>query len=294
MRKVLLLAYLLAVAMVAACGSDSEQKAEEEPGYAGGTANDTGPRIAVTCGYSLTNEADMIFKPTTKPPAHQHDIYGPERFGNELEPADLLGMGTTCKQVDEGDHSAWWRPAATWGGQPVRPATKLVIYLDVTKGISAEKIRPFPVGFEDVSRRPTFRCNEGEWVASPPNRCAVPQGQEKPALHVRLVYDQCLNPDDKSVEANTARVRNGACPSTHPVLLPAIQSTGTYRLPKVEGPLRVAGTTGDSQSPSTMHEDFVNGWDQAKLKELVGLCLRQTGQQERRPERCRTSDRDVG
>jgi Domain of unknown function (DUF1996) len=265
---------ILLLALAWGCGSE-----EPDPNYEGG--NDFGPRIAVTCLHSVTNEADMIFRPTSKPPAHKHDVFGPERFENDLTASDLQGIPSTCKQ--DGDHSAWWRPGVYWNGEPLKPPTKLVIYLEITDGISAEKIRPFPVAFEDVSRSPSFRCGDGDWSAQAPSRCGGG------SLEIRMIYDQCLDPTSDQVEANTAPARRSGCPESHPVLLPKIQSTGTYRLPGASGPLRVEGNSG-IMDPSSMHEDFVNGWDQDVLKARVGLCLRQTGQQERRPEVCRTSD----
>jgi hypothetical protein len=266
--------FVLLITLAASCAPEDEY---QEP-QAG---NDTGPRIALTCTYTLSSEADPIFEPTMKPPMHKHDVFGPSTFNNSLTGASLQSAPTSCKQ--DGDHSAWWRPAVYWGGQPLRAPAKLVVYGEVTPGISAEQIRPWPVGFEDVSRRPTFRCGDGDWSKTAPTRCGAD------TLEIRMEYEQCVNPNDKTIEANTVLPRNGKCAAPHTLLTPKLQTTGTYRLPGAAGPLKVEGNTGISDA-SSMHEDFMNGWNQETLKDRVALCLRATGEREPRPEVCRTSD----
>lgn len=241
----------------------------------------TGPRIALTCEHTVDSNADPIFKPTTMPPAHPHNFYGPDQVDNSTTSADLLATGTHCKQPE--DHSAWWRPALTWGGEPLKPANKLVIYGEVTSRETAESVRPWPAGFRDVSRTAVFQCGSGDWKNRPPATCNADK------LEIRMFYDQCVDTTNAAVEENTSGATDGRCKAPFSLMVPKLQSTGTYFLPKADGPLRVYGNSGIGDY-TTMHEDFMNGWNQDKLREMVGLCLRQTGQNETRPEVCRTSN----
>lgn len=244
--------------------------------------NDIGPRIAATCERSVASKADPIIKPTSEPPAHQHQFFGPPQVSNDTTRADLLSMSTTCKQA--GDNSAWWRPEVYWGGVPLRHPSKLVIYYEITSPETAESVRPWPADFEDISRDPSFRCGNGDWGAAP-TRCRAS------TIQIRMEYEQCLDTSDSTVEQNTVLPVRGKCPADHPLMIPKIQSTATYQIPQEMGPLTVAGNTGVSPATS-MHEDFMNGWDTETLRKKVALCLRQTNQNDRRPDECRTSDRE--
>ena len=58
------------------------------------------------------------------------------------------------------------------------------------------------------------------------------------------------------------------CPSTHPYPVPMLQTNFTYPIPTTRGTVSLA-----SGAYSTMHVDFYNAWDQAKLKDLVDRCI---------------------
>lgn len=286
---VLLLALLLIIGAVAVpylLGLAAKEKEEPGgPGYAGGNANDTGPRIAATCERTVASKADPIFKPTAEPPAHQHQFFGPPEVSNDTTRADLLGMSTTCKQP--GDHSVQWRPEVYWHGIPLRHPPKDVIYYEITSPETAEQVRPWPADYQDVSRQPTFRCGNGEWSGTAPNRCSAG------SIQIRMVYEQCLDPSSDVVEENTTAPVRGKCPGSHPLMIPKIQTTATYQLPEGQtaGPLTVAGNTGVMPA-SSMHEDYMNGWEAEALRAKVAKCLRQTNQNDPRPAECRTSDRE--
>jgi hypothetical protein len=54
--------------------------------------------------------------------------------------------------------------------------------------------------------------------------------------------------------------------------------------------LRTESNQGANRPMSEFHINFMNGWDQARLAELVDDCLRDTGFDDPRPEKCRVGN----
>jgi len=68
-----------------------------------------------------------------------------------------------------------------------------------------------------------------------------------------------------------ADLESGACPATHPVSVPRLHLKSIYDT--FGGP----GITLSSGAPGTMHADFWNTWDQAKLAALIKSCINESG-----------------
>ena len=63
------------------------------------------------------------------------------------------------------------------------------------------------------------------------------------------------------------------CPSTHPYPVPMLQTNIEFPIPP--GTRGKVSLSSDHGAPggSTMHADFFNAWDQARLEHLVDTCL---------------------
>ena len=136
-----------------------------------------------------------------------------------------------------------------------------------------------------------WRCANGSWSTTPPRQCS--NGK----LVVRIKFPDCLAVDssgqplldtrDDQVPPNTLHVpddhrshmvdavkpNNSAvekCPSTHPYPVPMLQTNFTFPIPTTRGTVKLSSGTG---AYSTMHADFYNAWDQARLKDLVDRCI---------------------
>jgi hypothetical protein len=182
------------------------------------------------------------------------------------------------------DKSAWWVPNV-YAGDTELKAAKIVEYDQITRDLPQSEIKPFPRGFEAIARNPQFRCGNGEFKTAM-NTCSAD------TFDARLDFNQCFNPNDAVVESNLVKPLSSRCPSTHPVLLPQIQVQLTYRMPagSPDGPITVAGTTGDHMDETSFHADFIHVYDtQADYVDLMKKCLT-LKQDERRPDVCRTSD----
>jgi Domain of unknown function (DUF1996) len=69
-----------------------------------------------------------------------------------------------------------------------------------------------------------------------------------------------------SVQSQNGGVKK--CPSTHPYPVPMLQTNFQFPIPTTRGK-----PTLSSGAYSTMHADFFNAWDQAKLEDLVDRCI---------------------
>lgn len=270
---------LLAIAcagLLVQCGAD-----EKTGGYAQQEVK-KGPRIGATCLYSHASKDDPIIEPTTEPPRHPHLFFGNESTDQDSTYQSLRSANTLCKQ--DGDKSAWWIPQPMWGPDEIH-SDKLLIYYQQTKGMDTQAIRPPPRGFEAIGRQASFRCGgtEAEFTTRPLRSC------DASAISIRVDFNQCYDPRNRTVEANLVAPVNRKCPRPHTTLLPQIQVQQNLRIPDASGPLRVTGNEGISPATSA-HTDFINAWDQARLNTLIEDCLHNTAQDEVRPDQCRTAD----
>jgi hypothetical protein len=122
-----------------------------------------------------------------------------------------------------------------------------------------------------------WRCFNGTWSTKPPSRC------DNGKLVVRIKFPDCLqvdasgrplldSPDHRSHMVDSVRPENALkdkCPSTHPYPVPMLQTNIEIPIP----PGTRGTVTLSSGAYTTMHADFFNAWDQARLEHLVDTCL---------------------
>ena len=136
-----------------------------------------------------------------------------------------------------------------------------------------------------------WRCmNTGTFSTKPPSRC------DNGKLVVRVMFPDCLavakdeqgqpiidpttgkqiplldSPDHRSHMVDSVRPENALkdkCPSTHPYPVPMLQTNIEFPIP----PGTRGKVTLSSGAYTTMHTDFFNAWDQARLEHLVDTCL---------------------
>jgi hypothetical protein len=117
-----------------------------------------------------------------------------------------------------------------------------------------------------------WHCGASQALAAQPPRCP-----EFAPLTLRVAFPTCwdgrhLDRDDHV--AHTSYPVDGACPASHPVVLPELVLDVSY---SYVGPPRALSLS--SGPVHTAHADFLNAWEPARLEELVDSCLR-------RGERC--------
>jgi hypothetical protein len=233
-----------------------------------------GVNFVSTCGFSHRAGDDPIVYPGYPGASHDHSFVGNTSTNAFSTLTTLRAAGTTCRRP--GDTAAYWMPTLLVNGSVVAPLAATVYYRRRTLAAT----QPFPAGLKVVagssyasspqSLRVVFwNCGVLGGVArsSTPPTCPGSRGA---GLRLHVTFPDCWNgetldgPDHASHMAYSAA---GACPTSHPVPVPAISVI--FRYPTPGGPT----TTLSSGGPLTGHADFFNAWNEAALTRLVTTCL---------------------
>jgi Domain of unknown function (DUF1996)/Bacterial TSP3 repeat len=248
------------------------------------------------CNYSHTSHDDPIVFPGQPGASHEHEFIGAQGLNAFSTNDSIRNEANTCiraaneSQQRDADKSAYWAPALYVDGQKVPPnsgdhTADMGAYYKTNRRHTAS-IRPFPADFRAIAGVPTggpshigdqtvinFFCPDGV-VQQPTGPGKAPLCQTN-VLRVDINFGDCS--DGRSDSPNhrdhlaysqapaDSHVR--VCPSSHPIEVPALELGFTYR---TRGGPTARLASGDF---TTYHADFMNGWDQARLAQLVRDCL---------------------
>jgi hypothetical protein len=218
---------------------------------------------------------DPLVFPGMPGASHAHTFVGNTEPSASSTPESLVKSGASSCQ-DPKDTASYWFPTLLQNGKPV-PNTTVTFYYK--SGVTDYRtVRPFPAGFRELvgdMKTPDAASFGGNWD------CGRPGGttQEIPAscpkgnvLIVRYMAPSCWDgihldsPDHKSHMAYPVK---GACPAAHPVAVPMLQAKVAYKL--TDGV--TTGLAFSSGRSFSFHYDFMNGWNQARLEQLVTHCI---------------------
>ena len=227
------------------------------------------------CGVTKQAADDPIVFPGMPGASHLHTFVGntaPDAFST---PESLVERGgSSCR--DPKDTASYWFPTLLQNGQPV-PNTTVTFYYK--SGVTDYRtVRPFPAGFRVLvgdMKTPDAASFGGEWDCG--NRggttkeipASCPKGN---VLIVRYKAPSCwdgLHLDTPDHKSHLTYPVKGLCPAGHPVAVPMLQSKVAYKLK--DG--NTAGLKFSSGPSFSFHYDFMNGWDQARLEQLVKHCI---------------------
>jgi hypothetical protein len=242
------------------------------------------PGWIVSCNYSHSLSDDPIVFPGQPGMSHFHDFVGALSTDAFSTPVSLRAGGTACTM--SADSSAYWVPALYEDGVRLLPnATKNdALFYYRGKGVSSgTTFQTIPDGLMIIvgnahatspAENPQlgtdiiFKCGPGSNVelSAPPAQC------DSGILVLSLRFPNCwdgVNLDSADHRSHMAYPENGSCPSSHPVVLPRIESFFRYQV----GTDPIGTITLASGPYYTAHQDFFNAWDPAALSELVDKCI---------------------
>jgi hypothetical protein len=228
------------------------------------------------CAYSHSADDDPIVHAGMAGMSHRHDFFGAVTTSSVSTARSLLAGGTNCRSV--ADHSAYWAPSLLSGGVPLEPL-ELNAYYRVPVGADASQVTVPPNGLEMIAGSAdattpqdpsvvSWACGSSAARSPVPLRCPV--GAEQ---RLRLRFDPCWD----GVHLGAADHRShlaplgagGACPRSHPVLLPEISLELRYPSDGSTAPLTL------SSGPITgAHGDILVAWTHAHIAGEVATCLR--------------------
>ncbi|MEU7590565.1 DUF1996 domain-containing protein [Micromonospora sp. NPDC049230] len=237
------------------------------------------PEFHTDCEVANSAPDDPIVVPALPGASHMHTFFGP-KIDAFTTTDKLLSATTNCNAP--GDNSAYWTPELRKDGQPVPIKSMRVYYGSRVKDPST--VKPFPPGLRvvegDAKRQVDTPKNAGSnqfWCAGSAEigRSAdgnwpvcAPGGN----LIFQLVFKDCWDgknidsPDHKSHMGDPV---NGVCTGKYPVAVPDLSFMVNYQS------LGGDGLALSSGKPSSMHGDFMNAWEPARLGALVKSCLNQ-------------------
>jgi hypothetical protein len=232
-------------------------------------------QFVVRCEYSHSNEDDPIVAPGQPGSSHRHDYFGATEADASSSARGLVGGDTTCDKA--ADTAAYWQPSLYDRGEVVVP-THLDAYYRAAPGIDPARVQPFPFGLELVTGDPTaiepttseaagWTCGSSTRLAATPPECPATA-----PLHLVLTFPDCwdgehVRSDDH--RSHAAFSTGGACPGSHPVVVPQLTVTVAYPISGSGHELSLASGSVDSA-----HGDFLDAWDAAGLEREVNQCIR--------------------
>jgi hypothetical protein len=266
-----------------------------------------GSNFGTTCDVSHHSRQDPIFEP---PHGHDHIFFGatsPEVTNDDTGATLRVNHQTTCNWED--NSSAYWLPEVYRNGSttplPVDTESKILgdntIYYRAGDLRNPGIITVFPSDFEVVARDDGGP-GDVRWSC---DRTGRPLTEAPPAtcstrlLKVNIKFPQCwdkVEVDEAENKPEFLRManRDGNCTfdGGNWRAVPQITMSLNFVLPTTEvGTITVAGEDADGQLPyRSMHADFMNGWNQAVLTDLVTNCIKNVPQgtpQGKKPPECK-------
>ena len=218
---------------------------------------------------------DPLVFPGLPGASHLHTFVGNTAPTASSTPESLVNNGSSSCE-DAKDTASYWFPTLLQNGKPV-PNTTVTFYYK--SGVTDYRtVRPFPAGFRELvgdMKTPNAASFGGEWDCGNPGGTTKEIPASCPAgnvLIVRYMAPSCwdgLHLDTPDHKSHMAYPVKGVCPADHPVAVPMLQSKVAYKL--TSGVTK--GLAFSSGASFSFHYDFMNGWNQARLEELVKHCI---------------------
>lgn len=262
------------------------QPTTEQPTLNGGA-------FRVSCAVSHMGNDDPLVYPNQPGAAHHHTFFGNTSTNAK---SDLMTMASTGNSTCNGgtmNRSAYWMPSMidTGTNTPIKPDGILFYYK--TGGVFTSITAP-PKGLRMITGNA-----KGNSAATAKGlyTCITPAGTSSPwqqhvvncpigdSMQLHIDFPQCWDgvnldsPDHKSHMSDRENVPGAParCPSTHPVMIPAITLNLNYKITSANQTAnwRLASDNYATSSPGgySAHADWVNGWDEKTMAGIVKNCL---------------------
>lgn len=225
------------------------------------------------CPFSHRRADDPIVLPGHAGHSHSHDFLGNVVTDADTTVEDLLAGDTTCDPI--GDRSSYWVPTLYAADDAIVPIAHATFYYLVHVA-DPTTVQPYPLGLKVIAgdARATTPPDPAifKWscLGAPDSSTSeivtCPVGSQ---LELLVNFPDCWNGQDLDSadhKSHMAYSAAGACPASHPVVVPALQFKLRYATSGEAG-MRLASGPG-----YTAHADFFNAWESAALANRI-RCL---------------------
>lgn len=248
---------------------------------------------------------DPLVHPGRPGAAHEHVFLGNPTVDAFTTQETLLEAAETDCDGGTINRSAYWMPSLYDANRERIRYVDPLIYYKTGYHVPPESIVPPPEGLQMIAGNAMastpqdvavtkFRCNS--WTPEAPQFSpgdpldhvpTLPDCEKGDILEIRLVFPQCwdgvnlTSPDLQShmaypSPATAPTPGTGACPPSHPVAIPEISyNLGVY-ITEETGPSRYWRFVTDPEGApggTTLHGDWMNGWDEDVMGTIVEHCL---------------------
>lgn len=230
--------------------------------------------FAVACGFSHRNRDDPLVFPREPGKSHDHTYFGARSTDAFSTAASLRERGRTSCRLPA-DTAAYWAPTLLVDGEPVEPLALVAFYVRRT----ANEVDAFPAGLKVIAGDAMARSPQSTRVTF--WSCAI-RGAERSStiptcpsatrggLRLHVSFPNCWDGarlDSANHRSHLAYSSDGACPTSHPVEVPALSLVVYYGVSG--GPSAELSSVGQYSA----HADFVNAWHQPTFDRLVDRYL---------------------
>ncbi len=240
----------------------------------------TGASFVVECGINGVFVADPIARTP-----HEHAESGARPFGNSITARSVRNHGTSCFAAR--DKTAYWSPLLYEGnGTALVPVRSDTYYRG---GVAPSEVVAFPYStrmLANQANRVQWDCRAGTVQRSEkaPSRCAG-------TLIAKIHFPQCWNGDAPANVDDFRYPSAGSCPAPYDRVVPKMTQRWSFKARDGEiNGVRVSAGDGQLEDPSFEHADFLNGWNQDRLRSLIKDCIKGVPKSGTRPDRCRLID----
>jgi Domain of unknown function (DUF1996) len=254
-----------------------------ENGSSGQTKRMPSVAFVVRCRFSHEATDDPILFPGKPGASHRHSFFGNRATDSSSTGSSLLAGATSCDEP--GDAAAYWLPSplgAKW--------TSIQAYYSAGQ-LSPNSISSYPNGIALIGGHPpnhhhnmTHHNMTPEVSAQPPTKpsamwsCGrsidepgwtqtVPTCPKSQTIFARIAFGQCASASKTGQiqTSTTDPTEAGVCPPSHPIGIPQL---------RIRAELIGTPSALSSGPLTSLHADFMNGWNPEALKQLIDICIR--------------------
>ncbi len=221
---------------------------------------------------------DPVVYPNQEGVSHHHTFFGNTAAYYNADVSKMETFGNSTCHGGIANRSAYWVPSMidTATNTPIKPDGIGVYYKtqrasDVT--VPPKGLRIIAKGFAETD----FMCNEDYGGRGINRIVSCGQGGQ---IRYGVNFPNCwdgVNLDSPDHMSHMAYVIwDSACPASHPIRIPNITINVFYNVTTPAGTSnwRLASDPNNVKAGSTNHADWVNGWDDDVLSDIVNNCLR--------------------
>jgi hypothetical protein len=230
----------------------------------------------VICRFSHALPDDPIVFPGSPGASHLHTFVGNTSTDAHSTYQEMVTASTTCSESS--DTAGYWVPAVLVDAEVVDPI-KVNAYYAHGQGIAPASVVATPADLRVLAggdTTSTARPRSASWSCQGGKPGALPRDCSNGKLvRAHVKFPNCWNGtnlDSTNHRSHLAySTKASGCPASHPVPIPALTIVIVY--PLSNG----SAITLSSGSPTTMHGDFWNTWDQSSLVAFTIECVRTSG-----------------